>query len=96
MAMATACCISRLWTTRSGVAAVEAMAVRSSPSLTRPSRRLRESIRSSEQLMAMRWIQVVNVARASKRSRARYARRNVSWTTSSASALLPVMRYAER
>ena len=53
-------------------------------------------IRSIEQFTAIRCSQVLKLARDSNRDNCLYAFRKVSWTTSSASCALPVMRKATR
>ena len=57
---------------------------------------LRPRIKSIEQFTAIRWSHVLKFARDSKRPNCRYALRKVSWTTSSASWGLPVIRCARR
>ena len=50
----------------------------------------------SESPLKLRWSHVPKFARDSKRPSCLYALKNVSWTTSSASCGLPVIRYASR
>ena len=60
------------------------------------SRRWRARRRSYAQLAAMRCSQLPTCERSSNWSSRLYARRNASWTTSSASCSFPVIRWASR
>ena len=72
------------------------LALSPSSASERSATRRRRRIRSSEQLTAIRYSQVPKLARSWKRPNRQWARRKVSWTTSSASCSFPVIRYARR